>query len=70
LDQPDGECIFLENDSCSVQPVKPQQCRDFPNLWSFPGAEESCQAIPREVADAEFRRLILEATGRSRNGGS
>lgn len=68
LDKPNGECIFLEGNDCSVQPVKPQQCRDFPNLWSFPGAEKSCQAIPREVTDPEFRRLIREATGRAPDG--
>lgn len=65
LDKPNGECIFLRDNDCSVQPVKPQQCRDFPNLWSFPGAEKSCQAIAREVTDSEFRRLIREATGRA-----
>src|SRR5262245_3043472 len=25
-DQPDGSCIFLEGNTCLVQPVKPQQC--------------------------------------------
>lgn len=30
----DGGCIFLDGDDCSVQPVKPQQCRDFPNLFN------------------------------------
>ena len=29
----DGACIFLEGDNCAVQPVKPQQCQDFPNRW-------------------------------------
>jgi hypothetical protein len=47
-----------------VQSVKPQQCRDFPNLWKFPGAETSCRAIPHEVTAEEWRRLIREATGR------
>lgn len=32
-EKPGGECIFLENGGCAVQPVKPQQCRDFPNVW-------------------------------------
>ena len=32
-EQPDGACIFLTGDGCAVQAVKPQQCRDFPNLW-------------------------------------
>ena len=64
LDKPNGECVFLDGDNCAVQPVKPQQCRDFPNLWSFPGARESCRAIPREVSEEEWRKLIRETTGR------
>lgn len=62
-ERPNGECVFLEGDDCSIQPVKPQQCRDFPNLWNFPGAEKSCRAIPLEVSEEEWRRLILKATG-------
>ena len=49
-DKPNGECIFLDGNDCSVQPVKPQQCRDFPNRWNFPGFEKICHAIPREGA--------------------
>jgi uncharacterized protein len=47
-DKPTGECIFLEGRDCRVQPVKPQQCRDFPNGWNFPGFENICRAVPRE----------------------
>ena len=57
-EKPDGGCIFLAGDDCSVQPVKPQQCRDFPNLWNFPGFEQTCRAIPREVSAAEYHRRI------------
>lgn len=64
MDKPNGECIFLAGNDCAVQPVKPQQCRDFPNLWNFPGFERHCQAIPREVTDEEWRRLVRSATGR------
>jgi Fe-S-cluster containining protein len=63
-EQPGGECVFLEGADCRVQPVKPQQCRDFPNLWNFPGFEQICRAIPRLVDDAEYARLIARATGR------
>src|ERR1043166_8313141 len=59
-----GECIFLSGHDCSVQPVKPQQCRDFPNLWNFPGFEKICRAIPRLVSDEEYRERIAAATGR------
>lgn len=57
-DQPDGSCIFLEGENCAVQPVKPQKCREFPNLWNFPGFEKVCHAIPREVSAAEYERRI------------
>ena len=57
-DQPDGACIFLEGENCAVQPVKPQKCREFPNLWNFPGFEKVCHAIPRDVSAAEYERRI------------
>ena len=60
LEKPDGGCIFLEGDDCAVQAVKPQQCRDFPNLWNFPGFEQTCHAIPRLVGEEEFARLIAQ----------
>ncbi len=43
---PDGSCIFLEGvNTCIIQPVKPQQCRDFPNRWRFDGWRDKCEAI-------------------------
>ena len=57
-EQPDGACIFLEGENCAVQPVKPQKCREFPNLWNFPGFEKVCHAIPREVSVDEYERRI------------
>jgi Fe-S-cluster containining protein len=51
-DAPGGACILLAGRDCTVQPVKPQQCRDFPNGWSFPGFEKICRALPTEVGDA------------------
>lgn len=64
-EQPDGACVFLDGEDCRVQPVKPQQCRDFPNLWNFPGFERECQAIPEEVDWEEYRERIRKATWRS-----
>ncbi len=40
----DGSCVFLDGQNCAIQPVKPKQCRDFPNRWRFPGWRESCEA--------------------------
>lgn len=51
VDQEDGACVFLEGRNCRIQPVKPQQCRDFPNGWNFPGWREVCEAV--EVPRAE-----------------
>lgn len=63
-EKPNRDCVFLVGRDCRVQPVKPQQCRDFPNRWNFPGFQELCRAIPREVSEAEYRALLLAATGR------
>ncbi len=32
-ERPDRSCIFLEDTTCTVQPVKPRQCQEFPNRW-------------------------------------
>ncbi|MFO1477432.1 MAG: YkgJ family cysteine cluster protein [Verrucomicrobiota bacterium] len=50
-EQADGACIFLKGIDCAIQPVKPQQCRDFPNGWNFPGFEKFCKAIPISTTD-------------------
>jgi len=60
LEKPNHECIFLESDDCSVQAVKPQQCKDFPNLWNFPGFEKICHAIPIDLAPEEYARRIAK----------
>jgi hypothetical protein len=57
-DKPNGECIFLDGNDCAVQPVKPQQCNDFPNLWNFPGFEKICHAIPKLVSPEEYEKLL------------
>ena len=44
-DQADGSCIFLADNRCRVNPVKPRQCVDFPTAWNNPGWEASCQAM-------------------------
>jgi len=64
MDKANGECVFLDGGDCAVQPVKPQQCRDFPNLWNFPGFEQVCHAVPKMVSVEEYQRLVVQATGR------
>lgn len=63
-DQADGSCVFLDGNDCRIQPVKPQQCRDFPNLWNFPDFEKVCHAKPVNVSADEWRRRITASTGR------
>lgn len=43
-EQADGTCIFYDEGGkgCRINPVKPQQCRDFPKHWNFPGWERQC----------------------------
>lgn len=46
-EKPDGSCCFLEEGEparCRIDPVKPVQCRRFPEHWNFPGWEEECAA--------------------------
>lgn len=63
VEKPNGECIFLRGNDCAVQPVKPQQCRNFPNLWRFPGFEFACSAIPRQVSPEQWEQLVEATTG-------
>jgi len=45
IDHTDGSCFFLRGVDCSIQGVKPRQCREFPNHWNFPGWREVCEAV-------------------------
>jgi len=47
-----GACIFLEGNDCAIQPVKPHQCKGFPNAWNFPGWRDVCEAIPVALSSA------------------
>jgi hypothetical protein len=69
LEKPNGECEFLEGNDCRVQPVKPQQCRDFPNLWNFPGWREICRAISHEVSAEEYWERLRAAPKRVKSCG-
>lgn len=47
LEKPDGSCLYLDESNgipaCSIEKVKPQQCRNFPEKWNFPGWENECE---------------------------
>lgn len=47
-DHPDGACVFLEGNTCSIQAVKPVQCLGFPNRWRYPGWRQLSAAVPAE----------------------
>lgn len=51
IEKPDGSCVFFEAEpvGCRINPVKPQQCRDFPEKWNFPGWEEQCRGKQSET---------------------
>ena len=41
----DGSCQWLAEGvpaACLLEPVKPRQCRDFPEKWNFPGWQQLC----------------------------
>ncbi len=42
IDAPDGACIFLDKNHCRINPVKPAQCRDFPEKWRFSDFWQVC----------------------------
>jgi Fe-S-cluster containining protein len=45
IEQDNGFCIFYDDapPSCRIEPVKPQQCRDFPVKWNFEGWQKECK---------------------------
>ena len=44
---PEQECIFLENNLCAINPVKPEQCIGFPLKWRTPDIMEYCVGMQR-----------------------
>jgi uncharacterized protein len=54
IDKPNGECIFLQGlNTCLIQPVKPHQCKGFPNDWRFPGWRDICEAVEEPAARSQ-----------------
>lgn len=52
LEKEDGSCFWLSEEggvpACLIDPVKPQQCRDFPEKWNFPDWQKKCGGIFEE----------------------
>ena len=53
LENPDGSCCYYDPEKhlCKIQPVKPKQCRDFPEKWNFPGWEKLCAGAGRQCPE-------------------
>ncbi len=57
LEHQDGSCIFLADNGsgCIINPVKPEQCRKFPETWNFPGWDSICAGGKKlAVGNKEF----------------
>lgn len=56
-----GRCVFLETDnSCKVNDVKPQQCKDFPEEWRYPIGDETCPACNPLPDESEISSARLD----------
>ena len=44
LEKEDGSCLYYDDaeKACRINPVKPEQCRDFPLRWNFPSWRRFC----------------------------
>lgn len=60
IERANHECIMLEGGKCRIQPVKPYQCKGFPNRWNFPGWQDVCQAKPIPMDQALALGLVDE----------
>lgn len=45
MEKADGSCVYYDDEAkaCVLQSVKPQQCKDFPKTWNFPGWDKICE---------------------------
>jgi Fe-S-cluster containining protein len=53
-EKPNQDCIFLEGNQCSIQPVKPEQCRTFPFSWDNLDSIKTCPAL-KELSEKRKR---------------
>jgi len=42
MEKENGECIFLTDEGCRINAVKPRQCLEFPIKWKFREFERIC----------------------------
>lgn len=58
IEKENHECIMLDGKNCRINPVKPEQCRGFPNQWNFPGWQDVCQAQPIRMSEAVAKGMV------------
>ena len=48
IDNEKGHCYFFDDEAnaCGVYPVRPKQCKTFPNDWTVKDLESICPALP------------------------
>ncbi|MDY0132891.1 MAG: YkgJ family cysteine cluster protein [Desulforegulaceae bacterium] len=63
----DGKCIFF-NKNCSIHPVKPRMCREWPFIpavikvpENWEQMAEACPGIKKQSSRAELNSFILES---------
>lgn len=61
IEKENHECIFLDGNSCLINPAKPGQCRGFPNEWNFLGWRNHCEAVAMD----ENNQIIPHPTDKS-----
>jgi Fe-S-cluster containining protein len=52
-EKPDGACTFLAPSGCQIHPVKPAQCRNFPEKWRFSEFEIICGWARHQASQAQ-----------------
>ncbi|MBU3759579.1 MAG: YkgJ family cysteine cluster protein [Candidatus Omnitrophica bacterium] len=50
----DEACVFLTPQGCSVHPVKPAQCAEFPYRWRTPRSFDYCEGL-KSLAEKVLR---------------
>jgi len=48
LEKPGGECVYLTHENrCLIHPVKPAQCRGYPQQWRSEVMDPLCEGLTR-----------------------
>ena len=50
-------CIFLTSDGCSIYPVRPAQCQDFPRGWRTERSLDYCAGLKELIKTGPYPRI-------------